>query len=89
MSWEGEQSQPEAEQPSPGVDDRPHEGVPTADAVVEEWERAVSEAMNAVREALKLAHERIQSLSDDKGVLQARLDKIAAVFHDDDSEGHT
>ncbi len=85
MSWEGEQSQTQSEpqEQQPASDDRLHEGVPAPDAVVEQWERAVSEAMSTVREALKLAHERIHSLSDEKGALRARLDKIAAALRDD------
>lgn len=86
MSWEGEQPQPEPEQSQQENEDRSHEGVPTPDHVVAEWDRAVSEAMGTVREALKVAHERIQSLSDEKGALRARLDRIAAALHDD-SEG--
>lgn len=88
MSLEGEQSQLDQGQPNAENGDRFHEGAPTPDAVVEEWERAVSEAMNGVREALKIAHERIQSLSDEKTKLRTRLDKIAAAFHED-TEGHT
>lgn len=75
MSWEGESAQP---------DDRFRNGVPTIDAVVGEWERSVSEAMNTVRHALELAHERIEALNHEVGSLRARLDRIAAALNEPD-----
>ena len=68
------------------------EGVPSPDAVLEEWERAVSEAMQTVRHALDLAHDRIRALSEENRTLQAlsqenrtlraRLDRVAAALHE-------
>lgn len=82
MNWQGAQPPSEPDHPQPETDERSHDGVPTSGAVAEEWERAVSEAMNTVRQALDLAHDRMQSLTNENRTLQARLYRVAAALND-------